>query len=171
MIYKVRYFLGVLFVLLAGLAAIFHNEGLLQASLRVLEVVCGGTSEPVSPSTPSWPPLPTQGSSQGMGGPSSATSTVLLSAPSDTWTQLGNGQSNLVPYSGFWSSSKEEHLTFICSSTSLYPGRLWLNGGMRLLQVQMTDTCRQELESKLCTMVAMGPSATQQSTLLSWNKS
>lgn len=168
---KVRFFFVVLFALLAGLAAIFHNEGLLRVSVRALEAVCGGTSEPASRSTLSWQPLPIRESFQGMAGPLNVTSTVSSSAPFATLTPMEIGLPSPGQYSGSWSSNKEEHLTFICSSTSRYPGRLWLNGGTRLLQVQITDICRQELELKLCTMVAMGQSAMQQSTLQSLNKS
>ncbi len=165
MIYKVRYFFAALFVLLAGLAAICHNEALLQVSLRALGAVCAGISEPASPSIASWQPSLTQANIQQTAGRLSVTLTVSSSAPCDTGDLGETTALNQSPYSGFWSSNKEEHLTFTCSLTSRYPGKLWLNGGSRLLAVAMTDTCRQELESKLCTMAATGPLAMPQSTL------
>ncbi len=162
MTYKVRFFFAALFALLAGLAVIYHNEELLRVSLRVLDHVCGATSEPASPSTASWQPSPTQGNIQGTAGRLSDIWTASLSAPFAMSTPMMF--KNQDQYSGSWSSNKEEHLTFICSSTSRSPGKLWLNGGMRLLEVAMSDTCKQELELKLCTMVALEPSATLQST-------
>ncbi len=164
MTYKARFFFAVLFALLAGLAAICHNEGLLRVSLQGLEVVCEGTSEPASRSTPLWQPSPTQEPTQPTVEPLSATSTALLSAPFDTSTPMANGHYSRDPFSGFSNSSTEEHLTFICSSTSPYRNKLWRNGGLKSSEVAMTDTCLRELESKLCTMVAVEPSATPQNT-------
>jgi len=162
MTYKVRFFFAALFALLAGLAAICHNEGLFRVSVRALDHVCGGILEPVCQSIQSWQPSPTPEPTQQTAGRSSDTSTASSSAPfAMSMPMMFKNQDQ---YSGFWNSSREEHLTFTCSSTSRSPGKLWLNGGMRLLEVAMSDTCRQELESKLCTMVAMEPSATLQST-------
>lgn len=162
MTYKVRYFLGALFALLAaGLGAIFHSEELLQGSVRALVAVCGAILGPASQCTQLWSLSPTPENSQRMGESSNATSTLSLSAPFDT--SMASNQRPDLSF-GSWSSSKEEHLTFICSSTSKYHGKLWLNGGSRLLQVKISNTCLQELESKLCTMVATEPSATPRST-------
>jgi len=165
MTYKVRFFFVVLFALLAGLGAIYHNEELLRVSLRVLDHVCGATSEPASPSTASWQPSPTQGNIQGTAGRLSDIWTASSSAPFAITDTIQNQiWISLSPYSGSLNSNKEEHLTFTCSLTSRYPGKLWLNGGLKSSEVAMTDTCRQELESKLCTRVAMGPSDTHRST-------
>ena len=161
---KVRCFFVALFALLAVLAVIYQNEGLLRVSVRGLAAVCGVTLEPASRSTPGWQPSPTQGSSQGTGGPASAISIASSSEPFGTSTLTGIGLPNPDLYSGLSNSKSAAHLTFTCSSISPYRARLWLNGGLRSSEVEISDICLQELVSKLCTAVATGPSATLQST-------
>lgn len=164
MYYRVRYFFVVLLLLVVVVAQIWHNEGLYRVSRHALEVVCGGTSDPVCLTIQSWLRLPIRETSQQTGEPSRDISTHSSSGHSD----ISDRKEALSqdPYFGSSNSSAAVPLIFICSSTSTSPSTLWRSGGMRSSRVEMNDICALELEQKLCILegtelLAMRPSTPQ----------